>query len=139
VSKGAILILGLAEIILLHRHEGSPSSPEGEIHVSDKEFDRKAKANVERWISAHIIPVGIEFLDFCLRIYNQTRYLQQSPITLDYTSHDTLLSGKSLSFKPISKHNGQGPEWSRVTLEDGIHIIGKKEVCKLHLYPQAIH
>ena len=95
-------------------HEGSPSSPDGEIHVSDKDFDRKAKANVERWISAHIIP--------------------ESPITLDSTSHATLLSGKSLSFKPISKHDGQGPEWSRVTLEDGIHIIGKKEALNGVVY-----
>ena len=49
-------------------------------------------------------------------------------MSLDSKLHDTLLPGKTLSFTPMSKNNGQGPEWSRVTFEKGVKIIGKKEV-----------
>lgn len=42
-----------------YRHQG-PASPDGEegIGISEQEFDRVSKENVERWVSAHIIPVN---------------------------------------------------------------------------------
>ena len=51
---------------------------------------------------------------------------QGSGISLE-GSHDTLLSGKAVTFKPIGK--AKSSDWSSVTLEDGIHILSKKEVC----------
>jgi hypothetical protein len=39
-----------------------------------------------------------------------------------------MLDSTFISLKPISKSNGQGPEWSRLLVNDGIHITGKKEV-----------
>ena len=40
------------------RHQGSGTDPDGDIQISDEEFDRQSKANVERWVSAHIVPVS---------------------------------------------------------------------------------
>ncbi|RDB26546.1 hypothetical protein Hypma_005636 [Hypsizygus marmoreus] len=95
-------------------HEG-PVTPSGEgIEISEQEFDDRSKKNVEKWISAHIIP--------------------ESPIALDSQNHPTMLHGKSLVFTSISKNNGQGPEWSRMTLEDGIRIIGMREGLNGVLY-----
>ena len=53
---------------------------------------------------------------------------QKLPITLDSNSHRIMLEGKTISFTPISKHHGQGPEWSRMTIDDGFRIIGMREV-----------
>ena len=40
---------------VIYRHEG----PFDElIRISEEEFDRRAKQNVERWVSAHIVPVS---------------------------------------------------------------------------------
>ena len=42
-------------------------------------------------------------------------------------TYDTLLDGKAITFTPISGKK-DSPDWSRVTLENGIRIIGTKEV-----------
>lgn len=52
--------------------------------------------------------------------------LQESPITFDL-KYDTLLQGKSITFTPV-RGDSDSPEWSRVALEDGVRIIGMKEV-----------
>ncbi|KAF8079334.1 hypothetical protein FPV67DRAFT_111346 [Lyophyllum atratum] len=90
-------------------HQGpTQTAPSGDdVEITEEEFESISKRNVERWVSAHIIP--------------------KSPITLDLQEYPTLLDGKTISFKPVSKNNGKGPEWSRVTLEDGVRIIGMKE------------
>ncbi|KAG5636535.1 hypothetical protein H0H81_007702 [Sphagnurus paluster] len=87
-------------------HQGPKPPVDEGIQISEEEFDNQSKKNVERWVSAHIVP--------------------KSPIRLD-SEYPTLLEGKTISFRPISKNDGKGPEWSRVTLEDGVRIIGMKE------------
>ncbi|KAF8635283.1 hypothetical protein AX15_000463 [Amanita polypyramis BW_CC] len=95
-------------------HQG-PSTPDDGAYVSDQEYDRISKENVRQWISSHIIP--------------------ESPIDLDSTeSKPTLLGGKSITFRPISKNDGQCPTWSRVTLEDGIKILRMREASNGVLY-----
>ncbi|KAH6911100.1 hypothetical protein BKA70DRAFT_1370835 [Coprinopsis sp. MPI-PUGE-AT-0042] len=79
--------------------------------TTEAEFDQASKANVERWVSAHIIPgAGISFSE----------------------SHETLLPGKSITFKPINK--AKNPDWSQVTMENGIHIVSRKEASNGELY-----
>ncbi|KAJ2924379.1 hypothetical protein H1R20_g12714, partial [Candolleomyces eurysporus] len=85
-------------------HEGN--IPTGDdVEISDQEYDNLSRSNVERW---------------------------EAPISLE-GSKQTLLSSKSITFKPIGKSN-QGPEWSRVSLEDGIKITQKKEAINGDLY-----
>ncbi|KAH9486117.1 FAS1 domain-containing protein [Psilocybe cubensis] len=93
-------------------HQG-PEQPI-EVEISDEEFHNRAKKHVERWVSAHIVP--------------------EYPLSLDGNNHPTLLDGKSISFKPISKVSGHGAEWSRVTLDNGAKIVGKKEGLNGDLY-----
>ncbi|TFK42187.1 hypothetical protein BDQ12DRAFT_720180 [Crucibulum laeve] len=90
-------------------HQSPETSDEG-IEITQEEFDNLSKSNVERWVSAHIIPV--------------------SPISLlSNKPHPTLLSGKSITFVPISKHDGKGEEWSRVKFEDDVRIVGMKQAA----------
>lgn len=39
-------------------HQGSGSSVEDDVEITEDEADRQSAENVERWVSAHIIPVG---------------------------------------------------------------------------------
>ncbi|KAL9716649.1 hypothetical protein Ac2012v2_001101 [Leucoagaricus gongylophorus] len=96
-------------------HQGqAPNAISDDVHITEEEYERKYMVNIERWVSAHIIP--------------------EYPITLDSHEHLTLLDGKSISFKSISKGNSKEPEWTRVTLEDGAHILGMKEASNGVLY-----
>jgi uncharacterized surface protein with fasciclin (FAS1) repeats len=79
------------------------------VKISEEEFDRQSKRNVERWVTVHIVP--------------------EYPIALE-SRHDTLLHGKSITFTSTDKES----EWSRVTVEDGIRIIGMKEGLNGVLY-----
>ncbi|KAF9237049.1 hypothetical protein BU15DRAFT_49197 [Melanogaster broomeanus] len=88
-------------------HQG-PAPTEPEIHMSEQQYDEQSKRNVERWVAAHIISSRVSLSDL--------------PVT-----YDTMLGGKSVTFSPISASTKHSPEWSRVTLEDGAHIIGMKE------------
>lgn len=45
---------------LRHRHLGH-EPVDGSIEISDEEADRQSQENVERWVSAHIVPVGSTF------------------------------------------------------------------------------
>ncbi|KAF9461896.1 hypothetical protein BDZ94DRAFT_1220658 [Collybia nuda] len=93
-------------------HQGQTAPSDEGIEISEQEFDTRSKKNVERWISAHIIP--------------------DSPISFD-SKYDTLLRSKSISFTK-TQTGGNSPEWSRVTLEDGIRIIDMKEGLNGVLY-----
>ncbi|GLB43747.1 putative protein with four repeated domains in the Fasciclin I family of proteins, present in many other contexts [Lyophyllum shimeji] len=95
-------------------HQGASMPSDEGIHISEEEFDKLSKQNVERWVSAHIVP--------------------KSPISLESEEQPTMLDGKSISFTPITKNDGQGPEWSRVTLEDGVRIVDMKEGLNGVLY-----
>ena len=106
----------------MDRHEGD--NVEAPIEITDEQYDSYTKSNVERWVSAHIIPVrSLPLSPFRVLM----KPFQEAPIDLEGT-HDTLLPGKSITFKPMTKSVKDGG-WSRISLEDGIRITGKKEVC----------
>ncbi|KAG6818899.1 hypothetical protein H0H93_000468 [Arthromyces matolae] len=95
-------------------HEGPAKPSDEDITITEQEFDKLSKKNVENWVSAHIVP--------------------DSPISFDAQEYPTLLSDKSITFRPIKKSNRNEPQWSQVTLENGIHIIGMKEASNGALY-----
>ncbi|KAG8920823.1 hypothetical protein FRC01_000572 [Tulasnella sp. 417] len=86
-------------------HHGPPKpSPDGEIGVEITE--EMGKANVERWLSAHILPVD----------------------DIDFTSENplpTLLEGRSVSV--LKTHTGQSEEWQNYGLAQGDGAIGLKK------------
>ncbi|KAG6873067.1 hypothetical protein C0995_003375 [Termitomyces sp. Mi166 len=89
-------------------HQGPTNPSDDGITISEQEFDNISKKNVENWVSAHIVP--------------------ESSISFDIRDHPTLLHHKSITFTPITKNDGNSPAWSRVALDDGVRIIGMKEV-----------
>ncbi|KAJ7349080.1 hypothetical protein DFH08DRAFT_864350 [Mycena albidolilacea] len=91
-------------------HQG-PVPVDDDIVITDEEFDSQSKKNVEKWISAHIIP--------------------QSPIDFDQTY--TRLDGRPISFAS-KKGDSKAPEWSRVVIGDNVHIIGEREASNGVLY-----
>jgi len=94
-------------------HQGPET--DDDIHISEQEYDRISKGNVERWVSGHIIPSPSIDLDSLL-------------------VYQTLLEGTSVTFKPITKNDGQGPAWRRVTVDDGIKILQMREASNGVLY-----
>ncbi|KAI5998241.1 hypothetical protein EDD15DRAFT_307804 [Pisolithus albus] len=95
-------------------HQGPPSAVPI-IEMSEQQFDEQSKRNVQRWVSAHIIPSRIS--------------LSNLPMT-----YDTILEGKSVTFIPISETAQDSPDWARVVLEDGSRIISMKEGMNGALY-----
>ncbi|KAJ7184365.1 hypothetical protein C8R46DRAFT_1063849 [Mycena filopes] len=97
----------------IRSHQG-PAPVDGDIVITEEEFDSRSKENVERWVSAHIIP--------------------QSPISFDQT-YPTLLEGKSISFtQSLRTGDANAPDWSKVVLGANIHIIGMREASNGILY-----
>ncbi|KAG2141084.1 hypothetical protein DEU56DRAFT_797208 [Suillus clintonianus] len=88
-------------------HQG-PEPVEPKIEISEQELDERSKRNVERWVSAHIIPSRISLSD--------------AP-----ASYETLQDGKLVAVTPVPNSKPDSPEWMRVTLEDGVRIIGMKK------------
>lgn len=60
----------------------------------------------------------------------------KSRISLSDTpvSYETLQDGKLVTFNPVPDAKPDSPEWMRVTLEDGVPIIGMKEVSSVIFY-----
>ncbi|KAI0706110.1 hypothetical protein BC835DRAFT_1409741 [Cytidiella melzeri] len=79
-----------------------------DIVLTEAEQDASSKQNVERWISAHIIPASNR-------------------------EYPTLLDGKPISIKEVSA-NSDSPAWARVVLNDDIHIISAKEASNGIVY-----
>ncbi|KAI0658466.1 hypothetical protein C8Q70DRAFT_996021 [Cubamyces menziesii] len=88
-------------------HEGPAPIREGVI-LSEAEFDDLSKKNVERWVSAHIIPA--------------------SPISLTSPGeHATLLEGKNVTITLVDG-DANAPEWARVVVDGNVHLTAKKVV-----------
>ncbi|KAG1902672.1 uncharacterized protein F5891DRAFT_1022841 [Suillus fuscotomentosus] len=104
-----------AVMALAHKPHQGPEPVEPRIGISEQELDESSKRNVERWVSAHIIPSRISLSDI--------------PV-----SYETLQDGKLVTFNPVSNTRPDSPEWMRVTLEDGVRIIGMKEAQNGVLY-----
>jgi len=90
-------------------HQG----PDSGSKLSPAEFDERTKRNVERWISAHIVP--------------------EYPLSLDTTPHKTLLEGKSISFVQLNE-GGSSFDWENVALDNHSKIVKKKEGSNGDLY-----
>ncbi|KAJ8694495.1 hypothetical protein PTI98_007160 [Pleurotus ostreatus] len=99
----------------LHRkpHQG-PETVSGDVTISEEEFDSISKRNVEKWISAHIIP--------------------ESPITLESKTYPTILHRKTVSFTALPKSDPKAAEWTRVLVNGDVHIIGMKELSLPNLW-----
>ncbi|EGO05417.1 hypothetical protein SERLA73DRAFT_129358 [Serpula lacrymans var. lacrymans S7.3] len=97
-----------AVMALARKPHQDPDPVEPKIEISEQESDQLSKRNVERWVSAHIIP--------------------KSPISFssEAKAYETLLEGKSVTFKAMSDESGE-PEWTQVDLEDGTRIIGMRK------------
>lgn len=110
----------------LFSHQGPVS--DGDVVLTEAELDALSKNNVERWISAHIIPVSTLLLSSSCTDHSCHIILsQQHPIALTSGEHPTLLDGKPLSIREVSG-NTDSPAWTRVVLNENIHIISAKEV-----------
>ncbi|TFK56822.1 hypothetical protein OE88DRAFT_1640661 [Heliocybe sulcata] len=93
-------------------HQGPAPLEDGRV-ISEQEYDALSKENVQRWISAHIIP--------------------ESPIDLESRSYDTLLPGKSVEFQRIEGHSDR-PDWARIVVDGEIHILRETEAINGVLY-----
>jgi len=109
------------------RHE-DPAPTEPVIEMSEHDFDSVSKRNVERWVSAHIIPVRRHF-NSRVRCIHWLPHTQRCPIALTSHTYKTLLCGKSVTFDPVKGNDDSAPEWTRVVFEDNARIIGMKTVC----------
>ncbi|CCL98164.1 uncharacterized protein FIBRA_00158 [Fibroporia radiculosa] len=105
--------LGADMFSSMDRHQG-PTPPDSGVILPEAEFDTLSRENVERWVSAHIIP--------------------KSPISLlDPPTHATLLAGKNVSFRFVGGDEGAG-EWARVRLEDDVRLVDMKEAVNGVIY-----
>ena len=102
------------------------------IRISQEEYEARSKENVERWISAHVIPVCIH----CPR--NKKALLigpQQSPITFSPTSQfETMQPGCVItvtSAVPEKEFNPEKPSWQQVVLNGNVSIISRHEVRRI--------
>ncbi|XP_006453931.1 hypothetical protein AGABI2DRAFT_189261 [Agaricus bisporus var. bisporus H97] len=96
-------------------HQGPAHDHNGDdVKITEAQYDKQSKENVEQWISAHII----------------------SGFHMDFNSkeYQTLLDNKTISVQPIPKNDGKGPAWTRVTLDGKKHIKSMKEASNGILY-----
>lgn len=94
--------------------------------ISEEEFDSISKRNVEKWISAHIIPVRSIRRGLITESFNPLT--QESPITLESKTYPTLLHRKTVSFTALPKSDPKAAEWTRVLVNGDVHIIAMREV-----------
>ncbi|KAL1681547.1 hypothetical protein EV122DRAFT_287996 [Schizophyllum commune] len=81
--------------------------------ITEQEYDTRSKHNIERWVEAHIIPTS----------------------DLDLTpgkTVETMLSGKSITFEKLDQPGNE--DWQRVSLEDDVKVIEKKQGSNGVLY-----
>ncbi|EJC98626.1 uncharacterized protein FOMMEDRAFT_95640 [Fomitiporia mediterranea MF3/22] len=96
-------------------HQG-PAPVDDGIVISEEEFDARSRENVERWISAHIVPQTITSL---------------SPSS----KHETLLEGITVTVSAKSDAaDSDKPDWQQVVLNDKISVVGKHEAANGVLY-----
>ncbi|KAI0005506.1 hypothetical protein BJV74DRAFT_804865 [Russula compacta] len=93
-------------------HQG-PVPLDDTTKLSEQQLEELSNKNVERWVSSHIIP--------------------QSHISLPSRTYPTLVEGKTVSFKEISK-DPIVLEWKRVLVNGHIQIVNKKEATNGVLY-----
>ncbi|KIP04319.1 hypothetical protein PHLGIDRAFT_76100 [Phlebiopsis gigantea 11061_1 CR5-6] len=114
-SRMTLLVPTNKAVMALARkpHQGPVPPEDSGVIISEEELEAQSKQNVERWISAHIIP--------------------QSPIALSPGTHATLLDGKSVSVQEVAGQPAS-PDWARVVLDGGIHILAAKKAANGVVY-----
>lgn len=110
-------------ILFACSHQG-PSIDDG-IVITDEEFDTQSKNNVLKWVSAHIIPVRVSSLH---APYANLVRIKESAVDFQSKTYDTLLDGKSVKFETVGDSESGSPDWSRVQIDQDIHIVGSKKV-----------
>ncbi|KAI0800607.1 hypothetical protein C8Q74DRAFT_1214484 [Fomes fomentarius] len=115
-ARSTVLVPSNKAVIALPRkpHEGTKPVDDGVV-LSEVEFDSLSKENVERWVSAHIVP--------------------KYPISLSLDGeYETLLAEKNVTFTIIDDGDKDAPEWSRVLLDGSVRLTGVKEASNGVLY-----
>jgi len=102
-----------AVMALTRKPHQVPDSTDDTIKLSEQEMEERSNSNVERWVSLHIIP--------------------ESLISLQSRTYPTLVEGKTITFKEISK-DPQVSEWQRVLVNGDTRILSKKEAINGVLY-----
>ncbi|KZO94100.1 hypothetical protein CALVIDRAFT_485014 [Calocera viscosa TUFC12733] len=106
-SKSTLFVPVNKAIMALHRkpHQG----PEGDrVEITDD----KAKDNVERWVSAHIVPIA--------------------PIDLSSQHpYPTLLDGHHVSF---TRESEGGAEWEQYVVNENIRIVNRAHASNGDIY-----
>ncbi|KIK56051.1 hypothetical protein GYMLUDRAFT_248255 [Collybiopsis luxurians FD-317 M1] len=78
------------------RHQTPPSSNGQNIKVSEEEYDRRSKEDVQKWVEAYIV---LHAVPLNLRLYQTSpRNFPSNSNSHKTTMYDTLLQGKLVSF-----------------------------------------
>ncbi|KAJ8076704.1 hypothetical protein AAF712_000331 [Marasmius tenuissimus] len=101
-------------VMALARKPHQSTETRDETVISEEEFDKMAKRNVERWVSAHIIAEPLE--------------------KLEMRSYTTLLEGKSVTFSDSEDTKSESVAWQKVIVEDGIRIKDMKKAANGVIY-----
>ncbi|KAK1225344.1 hypothetical protein PQX77_011705 [Marasmius sp. AFHP31] len=114
-SAGLMLLAPTNKAVMaLARKPHESTETRDETVISEEEFDKMAKRNVERWVSAHIIAEPLEKLE--MRSYN------------------TLLEGKSVTFSDSEDTKSENVPWQKVIVEDGIRFKDMKKAANGVIY-----
>lgn len=112
-------------------NQGPAPPDEGDV-LTEAEFDALSKQNVERWVSAHIIPVSTYHLyaSMTFRSHSSHCCFKISPIPLNESgTYPTLLEGKEVTIEvDDDDESGDLPDWARVVVNDDVWMTGMKEV-----------
>lgn len=87
---------------------------DGSIEISDEEADRQAQENVEKWVSAHIVPKSLEL---------------SAGMPEEYP---TLLDGISLTL--IRENSHKSPEYHNWRLNGNVAILGQRKAANGVMY-----
>ncbi|KAK7695117.1 hypothetical protein QCA50_002307 [Cerrena zonata] len=101
-----------AVMALSHKPHEDPAPSDTGVIISEEEFDARSRKNVERWVSAHIIPGSLT--------------------NLESRSYDTLLKDKPVTFKEIDSSATE--KWAHFLLNNNVHITSMKEAKNGVLY-----
>ncbi|KAL5533601.1 hypothetical protein ACEPAG_61 [Sanghuangporus baumii] len=103
-------------VMALSRKPHQGPIPIDDTIISEEEFDARSKENVQRWISAHIVP-------------------QALPSLSPSSKYETILDGVAVTVSSKSESPGSDkPDWQRVVLNENISVVDKVEAANGVLY-----
>ncbi|KDQ12241.1 hypothetical protein BOTBODRAFT_34524 [Botryobasidium botryosum FD-172 SS1] len=98
-------------VVALPRKPNQGPNLEGNINISEQEFDERSKLNVQRWVGAHIVPAAVSLSSG--------------------ESYPTLHDDVFVKFKKVSSAH---PEWKGYVVEPDTAIIGALEASNGVVY-----